>query len=347
MPPRNIIDPLPDIVDIQVVIRVGQPLSNGRKEWENPIQLKFQLQDGFHALKGMIERKVHALILPVTQGNRTLYQHVKPKTDPSKRPVITNVRRWTRHDGLYLQTAITSAQKDYELLDSDEDLTRGITTAWSNSFKGQGKTTRNRIRLAYEEELNLFEANPSSNPRPELPVYYYFKFFIYCIPDVDTPAQFRATADRLETARNRIETARNQRTFGDDDSELREGEMTFTSSNYARTPMIDPPRRLTSQAARQFHRLDKVKRKQINDFNELYPDGATWTSIKMFLGGAVINVPVDIECLREALGLPPTDLRLMGHGLTNLVGVEEAGVDGIQNMPDVDHDSENEFADTN
>jgi hypothetical protein len=222
-------------------------------------------------------------------------------------------------------------------------LTRGITTAWSNSFKGQGKTTRQRIRDDFEREMAAFEADSSSNTRPEEPIFYFFKFYVNCIPEAETPAQYRATVDRLETARERIQEARDAGTFGDDSSELGEGEMAFTSSNYARTPMIDPPRRLTSQTARQFHKLDKIKQKQIDDFNELYPDGATWANIKMFLGGAVVEVPVDIEVLRDALGLPPTDLRLFGHGLTTLAGAEVIP-DGIQNIPDVDHDSEHDLS---
>jgi hypothetical protein len=100
---------------------------------------------------------------------------VKPNADPTKRPTITAVRRWNHDDDLYLQASTTSAQKDYLLIQNETDFTRGIATAWSNSFKGQGKTTRNKLQRGYEEELRMFEEDPAQDPRPELPVYYYFK----------------------------------------------------------------------------------------------------------------------------------------------------------------------------
>jgi hypothetical protein len=147
----------------------------------------------------------------------------------------------------------------------------------------------------------------------------------------------------LEQAATRIAEARASGQFDEEDSEVGEGDLAFTQSNYARTPMVEAPRRLTSHTARQFHRLDKVRQQQLDDFNELYPNGGTWANVPMFLGGAVVTVPIDIAVLRQQLGLPPTDLRLPGAGATALAGIDTVPVD-VTNIPETDHAYENDYA---
>lgn len=201
------------------------------------------------------------------------------------------------------------------------------------------------MRREYELELAAFEQDPQQNLRPEEPIYYTFRFFVYCVKNPTTPAQFRATTERLATAANRIAQARADGEFEEPSAEqttIGPGELTFTASNYARTPMIDPPRRLTSHTARQFMRLDQVRQRQLVDFQELYPEGGTWAMVKMFLGGAPVTIPVDIASLRDALGLPPTDLRLVGQGLKEIAG-EESIASGIVNMNDENHDYANDM----
>jgi hypothetical protein len=51
------------------------------------------------------------------------------------------------------------------------------------------------------------------------------------------------------------------------------GEMQFTVQNYARTPMIEQPRRLTNPTARQFRHLDAFQRENQQRHDQLYQGG--------------------------------------------------------------------------
>jgi hypothetical protein len=68
---------------------------------------------------------------------------------------------------------------------------------------------------------------------------------------------------------------------------LGQGERHHTMQQYARSTMEQPPRRLTSKTARQLSRLDELSARQVANYRERYPDGASWTSIKVFLLGRV------------------------------------------------------------
>jgi hypothetical protein len=113
--------------------------------------------------------------------------------------------------------------------------------------------------------------------------------------------------------------------------------------NIARTTMDAAPTRLNNPAARQFARLDAISARQNEDFRNLYPNGASWTTIKIFLNGVVSDLPVEIASLRVALGLPHTDILLMPQGeaqidrTTDLPG-------NIQNILDNDHAPQNDLA---
>ena len=234
-----------------------------------------------------------------------------------------------------------SAQKQYETITNVNFETK-LKTCWTNSFKGAGKKSRDTIQKEYDDAVAAAEQD-NTVAMPDQPILFKFNFIVYLPPIIDAPAQHRATQDRITASANAIQQEIERGTFDPAGTvQMGPGETAYTAQNYARTPMTEPPRRLLNPTARQFARLDTFQREEQERFDQLYPEGGSWTKIKVMLFGAVVDLPVDIASLRSALGLPHVDLALFAGGAAE---IDRAGVDvaGIANIPDDDHATQNDL----
>lgn len=332
-------NPIPDEIDITLTPRACEPLSTGRKGWDG-VNLKFTRNTGLAALKGMIERKVKEIVPFTMKNNEKVYYF---KNDSNRNTDGLPVKMWTYTDGLYLKPKADSTQRNFELISNDEELESRLSASWANSFKGAGKTHRRRIQEEYDAELEASRNDPNLQ-EPAQPIPFHFNFFVYLAPIASNPAQHRATQDRMDRAAAAIDEQIANGTFDDGPARpLGQGERHHTMQHYARGTMDQPPRRLHSNTARQLSRLDEVSARQVANFRERYPDGASWTSIKVFLLGRVVDLPVEISSLREALGLPHIDLRLVPEGPAT-IDREDVVPAGIDQMEDDDHAIYNDMA---
>ncbi|KAI8891572.1 hypothetical protein BC833DRAFT_626713 [Globomyces pollinis-pini] len=171
---------------------------------------------------------------------------------------------------------------------------------------------------------------------------FTFPFYVYCEPLEVIPAHHRATQARLEVADTLIQKELGSGQFDPQDADLRTlgyGEKQYTRQHYARSNTIEPPRRLTNPTARQLQKLDSIKSKMDELFEELYPNNGKWAYIEMILNNQVVNIPVNIQSLRDALGLPHTDLRLPGNNTL----IMKDSVENFRNLVDNDHSSKNDL----
>lgn len=328
---------LPEIIDIELTLRASKPLGSGRKTWA-PIEFRFEWDKGLVYFKGLIENKVKGIVQSYTENGHLIYYHTNGNNSDRMK-----VQLWTHQDDLYMKPKSDCPQKSYETVTS-ENFGQLLQSFWNNSYKGKGKGSRANIQEEYERDLLLSQNNPDVEI-PDPPVLCLFKFIVYLEPIVAVQSQHRATQDRMERAGDLLQIELDNGTFDVNDTSLflGQGERAYTTENYARTPMIDPPRRLINPTARQFARLDQFEREHQERFDQLYAGGGSWIKIKVMLLGSVVELPVDIASLRSALGLPHTDLTLFSDGGAQ---IERPDIDlnSIPNMEDVDHNSENDMA---
>lgn len=113
---------LPARIQVQVIAKAGDPLTNCRKGWD-PMDFQFTVEDGYLALKGVIERRINQLLPGVMRNGVTVYEHITEHSN--RRTTVMLVKRWQHSDGLYFEGINSGGQRGYVLIDSEDRFRQG------------------------------------------------------------------------------------------------------------------------------------------------------------------------------------------------------------------------------
>ena len=111
--------PLPAIIDIVI-----NPKCSARKKW-NTITVRYTHANGLAGLKGMIERQLKEQLPKMQQNGEEAYYYSANLTNPGATREI--VQMWTYLDDLQYRPKLTSTQRDFVIITSDEELTTNLT----------------------------------------------------------------------------------------------------------------------------------------------------------------------------------------------------------------------------
>jgi hypothetical protein len=122
----------------------------------------------------MIERQLKEQLPKMQQNGEEAYYYSANLTNPGATREI--VQMWTYLDDLQYRPKLTSTQRDFVIITSDEELTTNLTSTWMNSFRGNGKGAREKIQRDYDDAVAAAE-NDVTLAQPEEPGFVQFHFF--------------------------------------------------------------------------------------------------------------------------------------------------------------------------